>query len=388
MTDDPQAEHVPIAIIGAGMSGLALAAVLRANGVEATIFEAEASADARTQGGMLDIHEDTGQAALRAAGLYDGFRAIVHPGGQELRLIDRSGRIRHQHSDDGSGGRPEVDRGDLRTLLLSALGPDTVRWGHKITAARPLGDGRHEVIFAAGGSVIADLLVGGDGAWSRIRPLLTDALPAYAGISFVETDLQDPDTRHPEAAELLGGGFVIALDGERGILAHRETDDSLHVYTAVRAPEDWLDGIDFHRTEAAAAAVLASFGDWHPTLQSLVTDADGPAVPRKIHALPAGTRWDHRSGVTLIGDAAHLMSPFAGEGANLALFDGAELARRIIEQPDDLDAAVQAYEGEMFARAADMAGQTDAQMRLMFSPGAMDNLVALFEGFAAEQPPQ
>lgn len=375
--------HVPIAIIGAGMSGLALAAVLRANGIEVTIFEAEKSADARTQGGMLDIHEDTGQVALRAAGLYDEFRAIVHPGGEALRLIDRSGTIVYQDSDDGTGGRPEVDRGDLRNLLLSALGEHTVQWDHKIARADRLDDGRHRVIFADGGSVTTDLLIGGDGAWSRVRPLLTDAFPAYTGISFVETDLQDPDTRHQKAAALLGGGFFISLDGQHGFLGHRETDGSLHSYAAVKAAEDWIDGIDFSRTESAKAAVLENFADWNETLRSLINDADGPIVPRKIHALPVGLRWDHQPGVTLIGDAAHLMSPFAGEGANLALFDGAELARRIVEQPDDLDAAVRDFEQEMFTRSAELAGQTSAQMELMFSDGAMGKLVALFASFGA-----
>lgn len=380
---NPETTQVPIAIIGAGMSGLALAAVLRANGVQATIFEAEKSPAARTQGGMLDIHEDTGQPALRAAGLHDEFRAIVHPGGESLRLIDQSGNIVFESADDGTGGRPEVDRGDLRRLLLSALGDDTVQWNHKIINARRRADGRHEVIFADGSAVSTDLLIGGDGAWSRVRPLLTDTLPSYTGISFVETDLHDPDVRHPAAADLLGGGFFMALDGERGFLGHRETDNSLHVYTAIKASEEWIDGIDFTRAERARAAVLESFGDWHDTLQALVTESDGPIVPRKIHALPVGMRWDHQPGVTLIGDAAHLMSPFAGEGANLALFDGAELARRIVEQPDDLDAAIRDFEQEMFDRTAEVAGQTAAQMELMFSEGAMDKLVELFEGFSA-----
>ena len=376
-----ETQHVPIAIIGAGMSGLAVAAVLRASGRPVTIFEAEHSAAARTQGGMLDIHEDTGQAALRAAGLYDAFRTIVHPGGEALRLIDRSGRILFEAGDDGTGGRPEVDRGDLRKLLLSALGDETVQWGHKIISARRLENGRHQVTFAGGGAITTDLLIGGDGAWSRVRPLLTDAVPAYTGISFIETDLQDPDIHHQEAAALLGDGFFMALDGERGFLGHRETDGSLHVYTALNAPEDWVEGIDFGSQESAKATVLESFTGWHETLHSLVIDADGPMVARKIHALPVGVRWQHKPGVTLIGDAAHLMSPFAGEGANLALFDGAELARRIVEQPDDLEAAVRDFERDMFQRSTETAEQTDAQMRLMFSEGAMDKLVQLFEGF-------
>ncbi|NED06886.1 FAD-dependent monooxygenase, partial [Streptomyces sp. SID6648] len=78
-------------------------------------------------------------------------------------------------------------------------------------------------------------LIGADGAWSRVRTLVSDAKPAYTGISFVETDLHEPDVRHPGPAAMIGGGFFICLGEQRGFLAHRETDGSLHVYTALKS---------------------------------------------------------------------------------------------------------------------------------------------------------
>jgi 2-polyprenyl-6-methoxyphenol hydroxylase-like FAD-dependent oxidoreductase len=161
--------NASVTIIGAGLGGLVLARVLHVHGIEATVYEGEISATARAQGGMLDIHEHNGQLALKAAGLFDAFVQIIHPGGQQMRALDKDGNVLLEHSDDGTGGRPEVPRGELRRILLNSLPASTVRWGHKLAAAAPLGDGRHKLTFANGSTVTTDLLVGADGGRKFVR---------------------------------------------------------------------------------------------------------------------------------------------------------------------------------------------------------------------------
>ncbi|MDH6122287.1 2-polyprenyl-6-methoxyphenol hydroxylase-like FAD-dependent oxidoreductase [Kitasatospora sp. GAS204A] len=379
--------HHPIAVIGAGLGGLVLARVLHAHGIAAAVYELDATPTARAQGGMLDIHEESGQAALRAAGLHEEFRALVLPGGEEMRILDRHAVLHLAEEDTGEGGRPEVDRGRLRALLLDSLPADTVRWGAKVTGARALGGGRHLVTLADGGSFTTDLLVGADGAWSRIRPLVSDAVPAYTGMSLVELDLVDADSRHPVSAALVGGGMFFALGEDRGFLAHREPDGTVHVYVALRAPEGWGSELDFTEAkaepDAAKAALLKHFDGWDERLRSLIAEADGALVPRAIHALPVGHRWQPTPGVTLLGDAAHLMSPFAGEGANLAMLDGAELGTAIAAHRGDLATALGRYEQALFPRSEAAAAESAANLISCFSPTAPQPLV---DQFAARQP--
>ncbi|WP_449353622.1 FAD-dependent oxidoreductase [Streptomyces shaanxiensis] len=371
--------NTPVTIIGAGLGGLTLARVLHVNGIASTVHEAEASPTARAQGGMLDIHDYNGQLALEAAGLMDGFGDLVLEGREAARLVAPDGTVLFDQPDDGTGGRPEVQRGELRQLLLDSLPAGTVRWGHKVSGARALGGGRHEVTFADGSAVVTDLLVGADGAWSRVRPLLSAAVPAYTGMSCVEVYLHDADTRHPASAKVVGGGALYALAPGKGFVTHREKGGNLHTYVMLARPQEWFADIDFTDPAAAVARIAGEFDGWAPELTALITDADTAPVLRPLAALPVEHRWERVPGVTLIGDAAHVAAP-NGEGANLAMLDAAELAQSLATHPDDIETALATYEQPMFPRSAETATEGTELYAVMFGEDTPHGLIEMFTG--------
>ena len=370
----------PVTVVGAGLGGLVLARVLHVRGIPVTVYEAEASAAARTQGGLLDIHPWNGQLALEAAGLIGKFHGLVLPGRESYRVLDRAGTVLLDRPDDGTGERPEVPRGELRQMLLDSLPDGIVQWGRKVSGVQALGEGRHELRFTDGTTVRTSLLIGADGAWSRIRPLLSDATPQYIGFTSVETFLFDGDTRHRVTAEAVGAGSLFALAPGKGFLAHRERGGTLHTYVQLKKPQHWFPGTDVADGASVPARVAAEFDGWAPELTALITDSDTEPVVRPLYALPAGQRWARVPGVTLIGDAAHLAPP-NGEGANLAMLDGAELGQAIAADPGDVEAALAEYEQAMFPRAA-QAGDEDTY-DLMLGDDAPHSWIAMMNG--AEQ---
>lgn len=375
----PLSSHsLRIAIVGAGLGGLTLARVLHVNGIPAIVYEGEASPTARLQGGLLDIHAYNGQLGLKAASLYDKFLGLVLPGEDAKRVVDRHGTVLFDKPASGSTAKPEVDRGALRQLLIESLPDGVIQWGRKLVNVCALSDGRHALAFHDGSTMTADLLIGADGAWSRVRPLLSPEQPLYVGTLFIEARLFDGPVRHRASAEAIGTGTLMAVEPGKAILAHHHANGTLHTYIALSKPQAWLDAIDFGRPLAALRKIADEFAGWVAPLRALVTASDTVPVVRRIHALPVDHRWERSPGVTLVGDAAHLMSPFAGEGANLAIFDGAELAHALRDHPDDIEKALTLYEAALFSRSAAVAEQTAQNHLRFFGEEAPWSVVRMF----------
>ncbi|MEW1589814.1 NAD(P)/FAD-dependent oxidoreductase [Micromonospora vinacea] len=363
-----------IAVVGGGPGGLTLARVLHRHGHPVAVLERDPAPDSRPPGGTLDLHEGLGQLALDKAGLLAEFQALSRPEGQAMRILNPAGTVlRDWQPRPDERAHPEIDRGQLRDLLL---GPLDVQWGREVAQVVPgTGDGVL-VHFADGRQETFDLVVGADGAWSRVRPAVSPVTPHYTGVTSVETSLDDVDTRHPDLAQLIGDGSVAVYGANRSLVAQRNSGGHVKVYTKFRAPLDWHAGLDLADAESVRSHLLALFDGWAAPVLDLV--AHGTAFAhRPFHVLPESHTWAHVRGVTLLGDAAHLMPPL-GAGANLAMLDGAELAESIAADPEDLDEAVCAFEERMWARAGRWAKITTEGLERLVSPDPAEAL-ALFD---------
>ncbi|MEV6702681.1 NAD(P)/FAD-dependent oxidoreductase [Streptomyces sp. NPDC051453] len=365
-----------IAVIGSGPAGLTLARVLHRHGHPVTVLERDPSRDARPPGGTLDLHEGLGQLALEKAGLLAEFRALSRPEGQAMRILDTDGTVLRDwppRPDDRAN--PEIDRGQLRDLLL---GPVDVQWGRDVTEVVPESPDGVLVHFADGQKETFDLVIGADGAWSRVRPAVSSATPQYTGVTSVETSLDDVDTRHPGLARLVGDGSVAVYGVNRALVAQRNSGGHVKVYAQFRVPLDQNTNLDPADVEAVRSSLLALFDGWAAPVLDLLRHGTA-FVRRPLYVLPVSHTWTHVSGVTLLGDAAHLMPPL-GAGANLAMLEGAELAESIAAAPGpaDLDEAVRAFEEQMWARAGRWANITAAGLERLVSPDPSEAL-ALFD---------
>lgn len=364
-----------IAVVGSGPAGLTFARVLHRHGYPVAVLERDPAPDARPPGGTLDLQEGLGQLALDKAGLLAEFQKLSRPEGQAMRILDTDGAVlRDWRPRPDDRVNPEIDRGQLRDLLL---GPLDVQWGRDVTRVVPGTRGGALVHFADGRRETFDLVVGADGAWSRIRPALSSATPHYTGVTYVETSLDDVDTRHPDLARLVGDGSLAVFGVNRALVAQRNSGGHVKVYAQFRAPLDRHANLDLADVEAVRSSLLALFDGWAAPVLDLLRRGTAFAH-RPLHVLPVSHTWAHVPGVTLLGDAAHLMPPL-GAGANLAMLEGAELAESVATGTGDLDETVRAFEEQMWARAARWAGMTAAGLERLVGPDSAEALAVFDE---------
>ena len=388
-----------IAIIGAGPAGLTLARLLTSAHIPTTIFEREPDSAARSQGGSLDLHADSGLLALKQAGLLDEFKKHARPEGDGEVIADKAGK-RYldtfetplleggggEQADKEAAARPEIDRRALRQILLDSLPKGTVRWGCQLqrVSADPF-----SLHFSHGVETGFDLIVGADGAWSKVRPLLSHVKPFYSGISGIDVRYVNIDAAHPRLAKLIGPGAYMAMADGKSLLAQRNGDGSARYYIWGLKPEKWIEecGIDFRDAGAVKRAFAEEYRDWAPELKELITAADEADLePRALYMLPVGHGWEGSEGVTLMGDVAHLMTPFAGQGVNVAMRDAVELAAAIAGSEGGSEALgerVRGFEEEMFGRTGTAAEESLDNLGLIYRADAPLGLVEMFQAHAS-----
>ncbi|CAI6288147.1 unnamed protein product [Periconia digitata] len=354
-----------VAIIGGGPGGLTLARLLQKHSVACTVFEKDKDRNSRQRGGSLDLHPQSGQRALREAGLWEHFNQHARREAETLRIFSPQGEKLLDES-SGEGGRPEdfndrpeIDRRDLRRILLDSLKEGTVKWNSRLSGIGEAADGKLHLEFADRTEKGFEVAIGADGAWSSVRSRVTEQKPLYSGIGGLECFISAADSRKPYLAERVGKGMCLTLGKERGIMAQTNSN-GIQIYAFARIPEAWHTdgGIDLTAPEAKQHVIDALYPDWETTCQRLVLESDIETKARPLYMLPVDFEWSHNPRITLMGDAAHLMTPFAGVGVNVAMEDAMELCAAIIEARDKgtpVAGALREYEVKMWKRAHETA---------------------------------
>ncbi len=376
-----------IAIIGGGPGGLTLARLLQLKAANVKVYERDVNATVRIQGGALDLHTESGLAALAKAGLMDEFKINYRPGADLFRIVDSQAIIHADEHTAGSSGnfgdkhyRPEIDRGPLREILLNSLQPGTVIWDSHITGIEQLGE-QWKINFQNGDHSIADIIIGADGANSKIRPFVTNIKPYWTGVTMLEGSIKDSGETAPHIHKLLKGGKIFAYGNEKVLIVSSKGDGSLGFAASFKSGESWVkeSGIDFNDHRQVLTWFKKAFPEWGKVWWELFTDEKTVFIPRPQYCMPLNQKWDAKSNITLLGDAAHWMPPFAGEGVNMAMLDALKLSEVLtnIEFPDTRT-AIAHYEKQMFTRFAKVGQATLFNTEWMHEPNALHDMLAMF----------
>ena len=335
------------------------------------------------QGSTLDLHEGTGLEAMKRAGLLDEFYKHHRPVASKMQLVDKSLHVvfdDHGFAEITSETRPEIDRAPLRDILLDSLEPGTVVWDSQFISMEKQ-DGGWLLHFKNGTCAYADLVIAADGANSKVRPYLSDIKPVYSGITLIEGNIYHAEKNTPGLFAFAKGGKVMAFDDQRFVGYGTKGDGSIMFVVNFRAPEGWLSqcGIDFTNKEQVLAWFKKDFADWSDQWHEFLTSEELNFVPRPQYYFPLDQSWETDETLTMIGDAAHRMPPYAGEGANVAMQDAFELAECLTSgEFTDIRSAISHFEKDMVARGAAATKDTLDNTEIMFSNTSLEDMVAFF----------
>ncbi|RDC56323.1 FAD-dependent monooxygenase [Pedobacter chinensis] len=380
-------QHKKIAIIGGGPGGLTLARLLQLKGLSVKVYERDLNKEVRIQGGALDLHTDSGLAALEKAGLMDEFKSNFRPGAELMRVTDHQAKIyadqhaEENHYDFGDKNyRPEIDRGPLRDILLNSLEPGTVVWNSHILSIEQM-ENKWKIFFENGNTIVADIVIGADGANSKIRPFVTNIQPFWTGLTMIEGSIKNSEKTAPNIHQLLKGGKIFAYGNEKTILVSSKGDGSLGFATSHKSTEFWYkeSGINFKDNKQVLAWFKKEYADWSPIWLELFEDENTVFIPRPQYCMPLNQKWKANENITLIGDAAHWMPPFAGEGVNMAMLDALQLSEALTNPAlSNTQKAIETYEKKMFRRFEKIGQMTLFNTEWMHQPNALNDMLSMF----------
>jgi 2-polyprenyl-6-methoxyphenol hydroxylase-like FAD-dependent oxidoreductase len=388
-----------VLIIGAGTGGLCLAHGLVASGVNVRVFERDRTPVDRLQGYRLHISA-TGNRALQACLPRENFERFVRASAivnTAVTFLDcRLNRLLQIDIPPVDRSAPEserpISRISLRKILLEGL-EEVVAFGKTFVAYEPTSDGRVSVRFTDGSTAAGDIVVGADGASSRVRAqLLPQARRQDTGIVVVsgKFPLDATARRETPSAVFKGptlimgtkGCFLFASAVEYPPDAPRTYDRDEYVMWGFSARRELLaphlDVAELSGDQIKTLA-LTQMKEWHPKLRRLAERAD-PATMTSFEAKSAEPVRPWKTGaVTLLGDALHNMTPFRGMGANMALRDAAALREALVSIAQDRKeriTALAAYEREMIEQGFAAVNASLAEMRRLHAQSPVSRLLS------------
>jgi 2-polyprenyl-6-methoxyphenol hydroxylase-like FAD-dependent oxidoreductase len=382
-------ENKQVAIIGGGPGGLSLARLLQLQNAAVKVYERDLNKNARVQGSPLDLHTESGLATIHKADLFEQFKNNFLPGADKTLIVNESAevffsdhKLNREVDFENDYFRPEIDRGALRKILLESLQPQTVVWDSHFISMEAQNEG-WLLHFKDGSTAYADLVIGADGARSKIRPYITDIKAVYSGITMLEGTIYESKKAVPYIDSMLNGGKIMAFGKEQNLLLGQKGGGDLGFYASFRASENWVtdNGLDYHNTPQLLEWFKKEYPQWSTIWYELFKNATSPFIPRPIYCVPLDQTWETLSNATIIGDAAHVMPPFAGEGANMAMLDALELSKDLTSnQFSSLQQVLSHYEIKMQKRAAKAAQESLENGEKMHSKTALQNMLAFFNG--------